>query len=358
MQPIYVILAGGRGERFWPLSRSNYPKQLLKLFDEQSLLQATVARIRDLAECSRIMVVTNVAYEAEVRKQLPFLPDENIIVELESRNTAPAVGLAAFTIKQRFPKENPVVAFMPSDLWVKKPEVWQEFLKAGCSYCSQTNLPVIPGTIPTRPETGYGYIQRGELLGESAGLSYYTVKRFTEKPDLETAKSYLTSGDYLWNGGISIWRNDYLLQAIADYLPELYKGLTQLTFALDQDNTSANRIYSNLPAISVDYGLLERVKRLTVFIADFEWDDLGNWLALERTFNPDNHGNVIMARHLGLDTSDSIIVNQEKPVVTLGIDGLIIVETPDVLMVIAKDRVADIRRLIKTIKESDFKELL
>jgi mannose-1-phosphate guanylyltransferase len=226
-QPIIVIMAGGRGERFWPRSRRNYPKQLLPFSGSQSLLQDSVGRIRELTDDGRIYVVTNCDHAVEVGNQLPFLRVQNILIEPEGRNTAPCIGLAAAYIAKHYPKEDPVVAFLPSDSMVFNPPEMRQVLKAGFEVCQRNETGVIYGIWPSRPETGFGYIQLGTKLGETQGVPYHKVAAFKEKPDRETAEKYIAAKEFLWNGGVFIWRLSILWSEIKESLPELYQGLEQ-----------------------------------------------------------------------------------------------------------------------------------
>lgn len=363
VQPILVILAGGRGERFWPLSRRHYPKQLLKLLHNQSLLQTAVDRVTGLVEPNRIIVVTNRDYEAEVRVQLPQLPLENIIVEPESRNTAAAVGLAAILIRKRLldSESNPVLAFMPSDLLVTRPEIWREFLLAGSEYCSKTERVVIPGSRPTRPETGFGYIRLGMKIDDIGGFPAYHVREFVEKPNENKAQSYFENSDYLWNSGISIWKQNRLLKEIQTNLPSLWNGLQKIDTAMDgpQSIETINQAYSEFPSISIDTGLLEKVKDLVVIAADYGWDDLGSWAALGRILPQDESGNISFSHQdIQIDSDRTMIVSPKKPVVTLDTHGLIIIETDDVLMICSEERIRDTQIIVDKIKELKRLDLL
>lgn len=303
-QPYLVILAGGRGERFWPLSRKNYPKQLLKLFGEKSLLQTSVERIAGLTDPEKVFVVVNQDYEMEARAQLPELLSENVIVEPESRNTAPAMGLVTTFIQKRAHGKDPVIAFMPSDLLVEIPDVWRDFIVAGTRYCAETSRVIIPGSRPSRPETGFGYIRLGEEIENIKGFSAYHVDTFIEKPDQQTAEKFFKDLRYLWNGGISIWRSSRLINEITKNIPELRDGLQEIGRILEKPDEVNNfyQIYRSLPSVSVDNGLLGSIQDMVVFAADFGWEDLGSWMALHRTIPQDICGNVCFGEHIVLDS--------------------------------------------------------
>lgn len=359
-KPIMIIMAGGRGERFWPRSRCNYPKQLLNLAGTQSLLQETIERILELTEYERIYIVTSRNYADQVKKQLPGVPARNILVEPESRNTAPCVGLAVAYIAKHFPEEDPVIAFLPSDSVVNNPAEMRRIIRAGTVYAETATRGVVFGMRPTRPETGFGYIQVGTELGTSQGIPYYRVVSFKEKPDLATAREYLEQKNYLWNGGIFLWRRTCLEQEIGKNLPQLAQGLKEFQkhIGTPEETPKLLDIYPTLPATSVDYGILEKTKDLVVIPCDYDWDDLGCWNALERVMALDEAGNVVQGRHIGVDTRRCIIYSPQKTVTTLGVSDLIIVEMDDVLFVCPKERTQDIKLLLEKLREENRKDLL
>jgi mannose-1-phosphate guanylyltransferase len=360
VKPFLVIMAGGRGERFWPRSRRNYPKQFLAFNGEQSLLQESVARIRPLTEEARIYVVTNREHVTAVQEQLPFLPISNIIIEPEGRNTAPCIGLAAAYIQKRHPEEDPVIAFLPSDSMVFNPEEMRRVLEAGFEICEKQDTGVIFGMWPTRPETGFGYIELGKKLGAYRDIPFHQVSAFKEKPDPETARKYVACGEYLWNGGIFVWKSTRLMLEISKSLPELYQGLTEFMNYIGKPDEMSRltEIYPTLPAISVDYGILEKSSHLVVVPTDYGWDDLGSWSALERFLPKDEAGNVIQGQHVGVDTGNCIIHSQGKLVATVGVSDLIIVETHDVLMVCHKDQAQNIKKLLQKLAAGEHRDLL
>lgn len=359
-KPILVIMAGGRGERFWPRSRRNYPKQLLPFTGSQSLLQDSIARIRELTDDERIYVVTNRDHAVEVGRQLPFLPIKNILIEPEGRNTAPCIGLAAAYIGKHYQGEDPVVAFLPCDSMVFNPAEMRRVLKAGLEICQKYDTGVIYGMWPSRPETGFGYIQLGAKLGDYTGVPYHKVAAFKEKPDQETAKKYVTGKEFLWNGGIFVWRLSTLWSEIRAGLPELYQGLEQFKPYIGEktENKKLAEIYPILPATSVDYGILEKTQNLVVIPTDYGWDDLGSWSALERFLPKDELGNVAQGEYVGIDTNNCIIYSPKKVVTTMGISGLIIVETDDVLMVCTKDQAQNIKKLLQKLNDAERQDLL
>jgi mannose-1-phosphate guanylyltransferase len=358
--PVLVIMAGGRGERFWPRSRRNHPKQLLTFTGSQSLLQDSVARIRELTCEERIYVVTNIAQAAAVKEQLPFLPARNILIEPQGRNTAPCVGLAAAYIQKHYPDENPVIAFLPSDSMVFNPAEMRRVLTAGFQICKENESGVIFGMWPARPDTGFGYIQLGKKLGVCGGVPYHRVAAFKEKPDQATAEKYLAAGEYLWNGGIFIWQLTKLWSELRESLPELYQGLELFLPSIGQSDeiSRLSEIYAILPAISADCGILEKTTGLVVVPTDYGWDDLGSWSAYERLLAKDGSGNVVYGRHIGVATRNCIIHSPLKTVTTLGVSDLIIVDTGDVLLVCAKEQAQNIKELLRKINDAGRQDLL
>ncbi len=359
-KPIFVIMAGGRGERLWPRSRRKYPKQLLSLVGERSLLQQSVDRIRGMTDDDRIYVVTNIDYVEPVRQQLIMLPEQNIIIEPEGRNTAPCVGLAAIYIQNHFPKEDPLVAIIPSDTLVIDPKEMCKVLSFGLDYAQKMDTGVIYGMWPTRPETGYGYIRLGKKIGEADGVSCYQVAGFKEKPDRITAENYLESKEYLWNAGIFVWKVSGLLREIQTNLPELAVGLEKLRpyLGTEDEFTKLTQIYPTLPSISVDYGILEKTRDLAVVPTEFGWDDLGNWSSLERYYPKDYAGNVVQGEFTGVKTNNCIVFSPKKMVATLGVSDLIIVETDDVLMVCAKEKAQEVKSLVEVLRAKKREDLL
>ncbi len=362
--PILVLMAGGYGERFWPRSRRRFPKQLLSFNGEKTLLEESVARVQELTETDRIYVVTNSEQATAVQKQLPFLPSRNIIVEPQSKNTAPCIGLAAVYLRKYYPDEDPVIAFLPSDCRVGHEEKMRSALRAGFRVCMEKKSGIIFGMEPTRPETGYGYIELGQIMGECTldgqKQPYYRVKGFREKPYLENAEKLVAAGNCLWNGGIFIWQLKNLTLEMENFLPELYKGLQYFSpfIGSSDEMNQLTQIYSTLPAISFDYGILEKTSNLMVIPSEYGWDDLGCWTTLERILPPDESGNVGQGEFWGVDTYNCIIHSPHKPVATMGVSDLIVVETEDVLLVCAKNQAQNVKKLLQNLRERGRVDLL
>lgn len=370
--PILVLMAGGRGERFWPRSKRSFPKQLLSFDGEKTLLQESVARIRELTVADRIYVVTNYEQAGFVQKQLPFLPPKNIIIEPQGRNTAPCIGLAAVYIQKYYPGEDPVIAFLPSDCRVQDEQKMRNTLLAGFAVCVEQKAGVIFGMQPNRPETGFGYIQLGKRIGllstectaecmhGGQEISYYEVEAFQEKPDQESAERFVAAGNFLWNGGIFVWQLSYLMAEIEKSLPNLHKGLQSFApfIGKSDEDIQLKLIYPTFPAVSVDYGILEKTSNLIVIPSDYGWEDLGSWTALERVLPADESGNVCQGEFFGLNTHNCIIHSPHKPVTTMGVSDLIIVETDEVLMVCAKNEAQNIKKLLQELQQKGRFDLL
>ncbi|MEW6046012.1 MAG: mannose-1-phosphate guanylyltransferase [Bacillota bacterium] len=371
---VAVIMAGGRGERFWPLSRRARPKQLLNLDGTKSLIQQAVERVLPLTEPDRVLVVTGREYAESIRAQLPGLPPDNILVEPAGKNTAACIGLAAVSLEKAPERwgDDPLMAVLPADHVVRDAEAFRRVMRAAARAAHEHHLVTI-GVWPTRAETGYGYIELGPPVGNALGYDVYRVRRFVEKPDVGQARRYVADGQHLWNSGMFVWRRRAIRAAIARHMPALHRGLERIAAAWETPGSAgvAAEVFAGLEPISIDYGVLEKAEGIAVVPADFGWDDAGSWPALERLFSPDEDGNVVQgARHVGIDTSQCIVfLNGDKGpgeagrarpklVATLGVRDLVIVETEDVTLVCSKERAQDIRALLARLRALDYQEYL
>jgi mannose-1-phosphate guanylyltransferase/mannose-6-phosphate isomerase len=338
-----VILAGGTGTRFWPLSRSHYPKQVLRLLGSGSMLQSTIERLKPLIPLNHLIVVTSASQEEVIRLELyrQDLTGVQLLLEPQGRNTAAAVGLAA--VKGAGLGEDAVLAVFPADHYIRHPENLYPALEEGLRWARKGYL-VTFGIRPTRPETGYGYIQAGAAL-EPGGWALH-CSRFVEKPPQESARAMLAAGGFYWNSGMFMFRRDVLLASFAQYLPELYQGLMQL-----REGAQAQEVYPGLPSISLDHGLLERAQKVAVVPVEMGWSDVGTWGALPDLFPRDEGGNVILGRSLDLDSRDCVIYAQDRLVATLGLKDLIVVDTPDATLVCHRERVQEVRDLVAALSQ-------
>jgi len=340
---IPIILAGGKGERFWPLSRKHRPKQFLSLDGSgTSLLQGTAERLLPLAGgWDELWVVTAAHLADGVREQLPELPEHNLLVEVEGRDTAPAVAWATLEASRRH-GESAVVGFFPADHWIGDVPLFHQTLQAAADLAQTKGAIATLGIHPTFPSTGYGYIEQGESIGSFQSIPAYKVARFTEKPALDTAKDFLASGRFSWNSGMFIFQAGVALEELKIHAPYILEPLL----------TDGPSVYPKIPKQSIDYALMEKTERAYVMPATFAWDDLGDWNAIERLLKTDKP-NVEVARHVGLDTHGALLYasDPDELVVTIGLEDVVIVRDQQVTLVVRKDRTQDIKQVLKTIHE-------
>lgn len=351
---IPVILAGGKGERFWPVSRIQRPKQFLCLDgSDRSLLQATADRLLPMAgDWSGIWVITASHLADGVRQQLPDLPEENLLVEVEGKDTAPAVAWATLEIAKRH-GEDAVVGFFPADHWIGEPEKFIQTLKAAAALAVKEGAIATLGIAPTYPSTGYGYIEQGEAIGTIDGLTAYNVTRFTEKPDQTTAESFIASGKFSWNAGMFIFPAGVALAELRTHAPDIVNPI-------DEQGPSA---YPNLPKLSIDYAMMEKTQRACVVPVTFTWDDLGDWNAMERLHKLQNGemDNVELGQHVGRDTTGAVVYTTDasEVVVTIGLKDVVIVRDGKATLIADKSRTQEIKQVLQTLKESpEYRELL
>lgn len=350
-QFIPVILAGGKGERFWPLSRKQRPKQFLSLDGSGvSLLQATADRLLNIAGgWDKLWVITAAPIATGIAEQLPLLPTENCLVEPEGKDTAPAVAWASLEIAKRY-GEDVIIGFFPADHWIGDQPAYEQTLTAAIAFAQHHDAIVTLGIKPDSPATGYGYIEQGELQTELDGLPVYKVSRFTEKPDRETAQTFVDSGRFSWNSGMFIFRAGVVLQEFARHAPQLLETL----------KSQGADGYAQLEKKSIDYVLMEKTQQAYVLPANFGWDDLGDWNALERLF-PDKPENVTLANHVGRDTSGCIVYasDDQEVIATIGLKDVVIVREGNVTLVVHKDATQDIKLLLKQLQgEEKYQSLL
>ena len=338
-----AIMAGGVGSRFWPASREEKPKQFLDIMgDGRSLLRMTFERFLHVTTADKIFIVTNGKYREQVLEHLPELDDNQILCEPSRNNTAPCVAYTAFKLRAIDPEANIVIA--PSDALIVNETLFAANINKGLAFTAENDALLTLGIAPDRPHTGYGYIQ---FHGDHAQDGVYAVKRFTEKPDLETAKSFLRDGDYLWNAGIFIWRAKTILAAYETYAPEIFALLSQgLTcYNTPEEQAFIDEFYPQTPKISVDYAIMENADNIFTVPAQFGWSDLGAWGALYHESPKDKMGNVIVGdRILTKDVHNSFIRGPEgKLIVVGGVDDLLIIDEGDVLLVYPRNREQEVK---------------
>jgi mannose-1-phosphate guanylyltransferase len=355
-----VILAGGAGARFWPLSRRQHPKHLMSVFGGQSMLQRTVERTVPL-EPERILVVTNALQAAETARQLDYLRDVpiDIIAEPVGRNTAPAIGLAAAVIARH--DTEAVMAVLPADHYIVDEERFRATLLRAQEAARQ-GLLVTLGIRPDRPETGYGYIEADQSLCADGP---WPVKRFVEKPSLERALEFLSARNFYWNSGMFVWQVRVILAEIEQHMPELYAGLIELKgSAGDWDladlPSQIAGLYSAIESQSIDYGIMEKAARAVVIPADFGWSDVGSWRALPAVIAPDADGNVVINAqgNITIDSRGCLIYGGGKLVALVGVQHLIVVNTEDALLVCAEERAQEVKKVVETLERQGKKDYL
>lgn len=356
-------MAGGTGTRFWPRSRSHRPKQVLPIGDCPVMLEQTLNRLRTCYDSDRIYVITARQHRERVVDVCPSLPVEQIIGEPEGRDTAPCAGLGGLIVSEWHDPET-IIGVFPADHRIDPEEDFCETVDIASQVCSQWGGITTLGIEPDFPSTGYGYIEYNSNASRSLNnQEVFPVRRFTEKPDEETARKFLEEDRYLWNSGMFFWKASHILEEINKYMPSLARGLKKIREELkkhgDLDRAMESH-YGDLPATSVDYGILEQSEMIWTVPARFEWNDLGTWDALESIIAEDDQGNVVSGDVVSLDTETSILVSSEDgPMIgTCGLENCIVVTTEDAVLVCRKDRTEDVKKLVQLLEEQGRDELL
>lgn len=353
-----VIMAGGRGERFWPQSRLATPKHLLPIVGDKSMLAQTVERVIGVVARENVLVITTEAQFEGCQRACPDLPAGNIVAEPMGRDTAAATGLALLLVKQRSPAAS--FAMLPADHVIHHVAEYQTVLKAAFAAAEAADVLVTLGITPTEPATGFGYIQQGGPWKEISGRRVMTVQRFVEKPDLATAKGYLATGGYFWNAGMFVWRVPVVEKAFKLHAPELYAGLARLELTANSErdwNRALAECYPDLKKISVDYALMEKSANVVVVPATFDWDDVGAWPAIAKHFKPDAAGNVLRGTAMVEDGRGNIVVSADGHLTAVvGASDLIVVHTPEATLVCHKDKAQEIKALLKRLTDDPAKK--
>jgi mannose-1-phosphate guanylyltransferase len=356
-----IVMAGGTGTRFWPASRNEMPKQLLRLVGDATMLRQTLDRLGDAVPNERRMIVTNERLVAAVRDQLPELPTSAVVGEPCKRDTAPCIGLAALLVSRADPEATMVV--MPADHVIRPAEQFQAAILQAAALVDESPGRIVTfGIKPTYPAEVFGYVHRGTPIRRpDLAAATFEVMRFKEKPDAATAKDYLASGEYYWNSGIFVWRAATILQSLRERQPEMLRHLQTIVDAWESDQREAvfQREFAAIKPISIDYAVMEHATDVAVIEAPFEWDDLGGWQSLARLAGSDENGNTIVGKHLGLNTSGSIVrTDGDHLVVTLGLQDTIVVHTPNATLVASKHDEEQIRQVVKQLEERGWTEFL
>ena len=345
-----VIMAGGSGTRFWPQSRKQLPKQLLRLSGERTMIQQTLDRCEGLIAAQQSWVVTNAVQADPTRSQLPGLPAENVLVEPAARNTAPCVGLAAVHALKRDP--DAIMFVMPADHVIGTDEVFQEAARKAVAVVeNDPERLVLFGVTPSFPATGYGYIERSAAVAGQTGV--FDVASFREKPQLDIAQQYVDSGNFYWNCGIFCWKAATILNQLKEHEPDTHARLTTIMDSIGTEQYD-NVLHEQFPAmngISIDYAVLERASGVTVIEAPFSWDDVGSWLAVPRLSGTDDSGNTVDGTYVGIDAKNNIVrTTPDHLVAALGVDDLIIVHTPDATLVARRDDSERVKEILDELK--------
>ena len=350
-----VIMAGGSGTRFWPWSRKKTPKQLLKITGQETMIKQTVDRINGEIPSENIYVVTTSSLAESIEEELPQIPVKNIISEPFGRNTAACIGLAATIISKR--DSSAIMAVITADHIIEPPNLFLQALKCAEELAAEKNTLITFGIKPTEPSVNYGYIERNEDVINYQGFPVYDVKCFTEKPDRITAENFLKSGEYYWNSGMFVWSAKTILENIATLMPDLSQGLEKIGKSLEtpEESSVIYHEYAKFDNISIDYGIMEKASNVKIIEADFKWDDVGSWLAVERLNKSDQNGNTILGKHCGFNTQGNIIIGgNEHLITTINVSDMIIVNTEDVTMVCNKNSAEDIKKLTELLKEKGY----
>jgi len=348
MKVTALIMAGGRGERFWPRSRKSLPKQFLSLTDDgKTMIQLTIERILPLVQLEDIYIATNRDYKKLALEQLPGIPEENILCEPIGRNTAPCIGLGAVHMAKKY--EDAVMLVLPSDHQIKFTKMFLTTLRDACSLAEKNKNLVTVGITPDYPETGYGYIKfdSHEVEGRA-----FRVDRFVEKPTLEVAKEYLATEEYLWDSGMFAWKISSILKNIQQFMPDTYNRLQRIrdVIGTPEQEVVLDREFHAMESQSIDYGIMEKAEDIYILPGTFGWDDVGSWLAVERIKKTNEFGNVVNGNIITVNTRDCIIQGGKKLIATVGLEDLIVVDTEDATLICAKDSAGDIKKVLENLK--------
>jgi len=353
-----VIMAGGSGTRFWPESRKRRPKQLLCIAGEKSMIRTTVERILPAIPFERIMVVTGEEHADEIRCQIPELGEGMIIAEPAGRNTAPCIALAAYKLSKIDPEG--IMVVLPADHLIKQERAFIENVKTGAEVAADGNYLITFGIVPDRPETGYGYIKLGVPVVKTGSSTVFKVDKFVEKPDRATAEHYVASKSYLWNSGMFVWKVSAIIRAFEAHLPRLSESMENILQALNtsREAEAIDEAYATMEAISIDYAVMEKADNALTLPIDVGWNDVGSWASLSDVWGCDHHGNATRGLVVIVDGKDCIVRSSEKITAIIGVEDLIVVDTPDALLVCHRERTQDVRKLQEVLKNLGYENLL
>ena len=354
-----LIMAGGGGTRLWPVSRKETPKQLLPLIDERTMYKTTVERLLPTFTAENIYINKNASFIEAMRRDTPEIPAQNFVIEPNAKDTAPAAALALSIIHKRHP--DAVVAMVHSDHFIEQEDKFRDILKIAYNLANEDQITTI-GITPTHPATGFGYIKQGKEAQSIEGFTAYEAVGFTEKPNIVTATSFIASGKYSWNAGMFIWKTAIAMQEYARQQPQISELLTQLEPSIDTPAFQAElaTLWNQMPKVSIDVGIMEGAENMLVIPEEFGWNDVGSWDALYDIMTLDKFGNCISGdteNHVILDTKQTLVYS-DRLTVTIGIEDVIVVDTPDVVLICHKDRAQDVREVVNHLKATHRNEYL
>jgi mannose-1-phosphate guanylyltransferase/mannose-6-phosphate isomerase len=349
-----VIMAGGKGTRFWPLSRETFPKQFLKIIGERTLIQETIHRLYGEVKPSNILIVTTTGQSDIVKWQLmEVLDDVKCVIEPEGKNTAAAIALAAFKLHKKNPRA--LMLVLPSDHYITDTEGFRATVRRAAEEAQKGDI-VTFGIKPARPETGYGYIKAGSRL--RGGVS--RVQKFVEKPALKTAKAFIKEGSYYWNSGMFLFKTSVIIEELKKYMPEMHKAFSGIRATLNtkKEDAALSGMYGSLDSVSIDYGIMEKSKKVVMVVAGFPWSDIGSWSALDEVLDRDTEGNISLGNVVGIDCSDSIFFGGGRLIAAIGLKDMVVVDTSDATLITPKDKVQKVKDLVGRLKEEGKEEYL
>lgn len=349
-----VIMAGGGGTRFWPASRRETPKQLLNLTGKDIMVNETIKRVQQVVKPENTFIVTNARQEEQMAEVTSGLvKPEHILAEPTSRNTAACIGYAAFELVKKY--GDGIMCIFPSDHYIKEEKEFAMVLESAIEAAQQGNRLVTIGICPSFPATGYGYIKH-----EGGTQIVKKVSEFVEKPDYETAKAYLESGEYSWNSGMFVWKASTILKSFERYLPRVYECLEKIADAIgsEREREVIEDIYPQIPSISIDYGIMERAQNVVMLNGNFGWNDVGSWDMLEVLNKPDEQGNVLKGEQVNIETKNCICVSNGRLVATVGVEDLIIVDTQDAVLVCGKAQAQQVKEIVQVLEKCGKSEYL
>jgi mannose-1-phosphate guanylyltransferase len=353
-----IIMAGGKGTRLWPEGRAGKPKQLLKLLGDQTLIEIAVGRLARLIPVERQLIITTVEYADQIAEALPDFPRENILPEPRGRNTAPCIGWGTVKVLQQDP--DAVIAVVTADHAIRDEAEFIEDLRTAAEIAASRDTIVTIGLVPTRPDTGFGYICSGTEFVESNGRKAFAIREFKEKPDAATAQQYVDAGNYLWNSGMFIMRASHAMDLFAEHTPELFAQLKNIQNALGTkgEESATNDAYDSMDPQSIDVGIMEKAKNVYVIPGDFGWSDIGTWSSLEQVTEADSDGNLVSGNHVGLNTENCVVRSSGRLVATVGVSNLVIVETDDAVLVCTKEQAQRVREVVAHLESESREDVL